>query len=196
MNVYDFDNTIYDGESVFDFYLFCLRSQPRLVKYLFVVVTCFIKYKFCLMTVDDFIEKSEKYALKLLYEIDDLEGKIKKFWQKNAHKIKPFYALQHKPDDVVISASFDFLIEDICRELGIKNLVSSEIDRKTGELLQLCYRKNKTELFKHKFGDAEIDNFYTDSKNDIPMMKLAKNTFLVKGLKIKPYNKYSQPQNN
>ena len=191
MNVYDFDNTIYDGESVFDFYMFCVKSQPRLAKYMFVVLKCFIKYKLCRMTVDEFIEKSEKYALTLLSELEDLDGKIDKFWKKNAHKIKPFYDKLHRPDDIVISASFDFLIKDICRKHGITNLVTSEIDRNTGDLLQLCYRKNKTELFKHKFGDVSIDNFYTDSKNDIPMMKLAKNTFLVKGNKIKPYNKYS-----
>ena len=35
MNVYDFDNTIYDGESVFDFYHYSVRKQPKLIRYLF-----------------------------------------------------------------------------------------------------------------------------------------------------------------
>ena len=29
MRVFDFDNTIYDGESVIDFYLFSLRRNPK-----------------------------------------------------------------------------------------------------------------------------------------------------------------------
>ena len=47
MNVYDFDNTIYDGESVFDFYLYSVRRQPKLIRYLFVVVKAFFKYNLC-----------------------------------------------------------------------------------------------------------------------------------------------------
>ena len=52
MNVYDFDNTIYDGESVFDFYLYSVRRQPKLIRYLFVVVKAFLKYKFCRITTE------------------------------------------------------------------------------------------------------------------------------------------------
>ena len=192
MNVYDFDNTIYNGESVFDFYMFCVKKQPRLAKYMFIVLKCFVKYKLCRMTIDEFVKKSEKYALKFLSELENLDEKIDLFWQKNMKKIKPFYSKQHKNDDLVISASFNILIEDVCKKLGITNIITSEIDRETGELLQLCYRHNKTELYKDRYGDTPIDNFYTDSRNDIPMMKLAKNTFLVRGNKIKPYKKYSE----
>ncbi len=31
MNVYDFDGTIYSGDSTIDFYLFCLRKQPEIL---------------------------------------------------------------------------------------------------------------------------------------------------------------------
>lgn len=191
MNVYDFDNTIYDGESVFDFYMFCVRKQPRLAKYMFVVLKTFIKYKLCRMTIEEFIEKSEKYAFKFLSDLENLDEKIDLFWQKNIHKIKPLYKELHKENDLVISASFNILIEDVCKKLGITNIIASEIDPKTGNLLQLCYRHNKTRLYKNRYGDTPIENFYTDSRNDIPMMKLARNTFLVRGNKIKSYNKYS-----
>lgn len=33
MRVFDFDNTIYDGESVIDFYLFSLRRNPKVARY-------------------------------------------------------------------------------------------------------------------------------------------------------------------
>ncbi len=49
---------------------------------------------------------------------------------------------------------------------------------------EICYRKNKVSLFCAKFPDAEIDAFYTDSKNDAAMMQLAKTTYLVKGRRI------------
>ena len=31
IDVYDFDGTIYDGDSTFDFVLFCLRRHPVIV---------------------------------------------------------------------------------------------------------------------------------------------------------------------
>lgn len=35
MNVYDFDGTIYNGDSTVDFYLYCLREHPGLAVYAF-----------------------------------------------------------------------------------------------------------------------------------------------------------------
>ena len=34
MNVYDFDGTIYDGDSSKDFYFFVLKKYPKILKYL------------------------------------------------------------------------------------------------------------------------------------------------------------------
>ena len=34
MNVFDFDNTIYDGESAIDFFLYYLKKDPKLIRYL------------------------------------------------------------------------------------------------------------------------------------------------------------------
>lgn len=45
MRVFDFDNTIYNGESVFDFYLFSIRYNPAVAKYVPIVVFNLIKYK-------------------------------------------------------------------------------------------------------------------------------------------------------
>ena len=33
MNVYDFDNTIYKGESMFHLFLFYIKKYPRLLKH-------------------------------------------------------------------------------------------------------------------------------------------------------------------
>ena len=33
MRVFDFDNTIYDGESPYDFYLFSLKYNPKVVRF-------------------------------------------------------------------------------------------------------------------------------------------------------------------
>ncbi len=44
MNVYDFDNTIYDGESFIDLFIFLFKKDPSLVKYIPDVINGLYKY--------------------------------------------------------------------------------------------------------------------------------------------------------
>lgn len=183
MNVYDFDNTIYDGESVIDFYLFLIKYNPRLLTLLPKMVYMLIRYKLCKITENELISEAEKYIKKIFAE-NDIENSIPKFWDKHTNKIKKFYIESMKEDDVIISASADFLISEICSRFGIKNVIASQIDVKTGKVIRLCYRSNKVSIFKEYFPEATIDKFYTDSMNDASMFGIAKEVFIVKGNKI------------
>lgn len=184
MNVYDFDNTIYDGESVFDFYLYSVRRQPRLIRYLFIVVKTFLRYKLCRITTEEFQQIAEKHAQRYLSRLNDIDFLVKDFWDKNEHKVKSFYLRQMRSDDVIISASVDFLLEELLSRIGVKNYLATKVDKSTGEVQKICYRKNKVQLFREKFPHVQIENFYTDSKNDAAMMKIAKHTYIVKGSNI------------
>ena len=64
MNVYDFDNTIYDGESVIDFYFFSLKKHPRLIMILPKVVEVLIKYKACIISSEELLSVAEESGLK------------------------------------------------------------------------------------------------------------------------------------
>ena len=50
-----------------------------------------------------------------------------RFWDENISKIRAWYKGLQKPDDLVITASPEFLIKPICRRLGIQNLIASEV---------------------------------------------------------------------
>ena len=126
----------------------------------------------------------QREFLKIAGDMDEL---TKGFWDKNIHKIKDFYKSAHRSDDVVLSASFSFLLDEAARRLGIENLVCSRMDMDTGEVRELCFRDNKPKLFEKYFPNGIIENFYTDSLNDMPMIKLAKNAYIVKGERIKKY---------
>lgn len=189
MNVYDFDNTIYDGESVFDFYLYSVRRQPKLLCYVFVVVKAFLKYKLCRMTEEELLKIAEKYARGYLSRIRNLDFLIKDFWDKNEHKIKAFYINHMRDDDVIVSASVDFLLEEVLSRIGVKNYIATGVDKQTGKIYNICYRKNKVQLFREHFPNAQIANFYTDSKNDFAMMKIARHTYVVKGSVIESADK-------
>lgn len=184
MNVYDFDNTIYDGESVVDFYFFVLKKCPKLISVMPKMLIMLARYKACKISEDELFASASIYAKKLLNMVD-FENLIPEFWDKNLKKIKGFYLHQKKDDDIIISASWKLLIDEACRRLNIKQVIASEIDIETGKVLQLCFHERKVKLFCENLKNAEIDEFYTDSLNDKPMFGLSKRVFIVKGNRVK-----------
>lgn len=186
MNLYDFDNTIYDGETTFDFFMFCLKRRPALIKYLHKLVVNLIKYKFCLVSKDKLEKLLQENFAGVIKICPDFEEFTELFWKEKYYKIKPIFRDMLKEDDVIVSASFDFLLKPACEKLGVKKLICSHIDMGTGKVIQLCYRENKPDLFLKMFPDTQPENFYTDSKNDLPLMKICKHNWYVKGNKIVP----------
>ena len=187
MNVYDFDNTIYKGESLFDFYFFCLKRDVRFIKFFFAITFNVFKYELCLISNEKLMKLCEKYIFDALKMCPVYEDWVEEFWVKNIKKIKPFYLSQKREDDVILSAAFGIMLRPVCRKLNISedNLLCSEIDLKEQKIVKLCFRENKPKMFDEKFGNVKIDSFYTDSFNDKPFIQRAERSFIVKGNKIK-----------
>ena len=184
MNVYDFDNTIYKGESVIDFFLYFLKRDPKLLRYIPKVIKAVVGYKAQKITIEEAMNEYGTIVENYCSTVGNLEEHIKVFWDKNIGKIKPFYFEIRKEDDVILSAGFDIVLAEMGRRLGIKNIVSSETDMENSKIMSLCFRENKVKAFKEKYPDAVIENFYTDSLNDQPIIDIAQNAYIVKGNKI------------
>lgn len=181
MNVYDFDNTIYSGDSTLDFYFFCLKKYPHILITLPNQLYGAICYKMKKCSKTEFKERFYCF-LPLLNNIDDL---LKSFWDKKKLKIKDFYLNQKEINDVIISASPTFLLEPICKKLNIKYLIASNVDKYTGKYTGInCYGEEKVKRFKSIFPLNSIDNFYSDSLSDTPLAKYAKHSFLVSNTSI------------
>ena len=185
MNVYDFDETIYDGESSVEFILSYLREDPKVVRFIPSIVRIMFLYERGKITFDDF---SQKYAPSLCryFAANNVavEHLVSGFWDRHMHKIKPFYLAQKQPGDVILTASPTFMMREVCDRLGVKNLVATEFDLETGEVKSACFRENKIRCFFDAFPDGEIDAFYTDSINDSFLFPLAKEAYMVKKNKI------------
>ncbi len=184
MNVYDFDNTIYRGESAIDFFLYFLKRDPKLIAYVPSVVKALALYKAQKITIDEALDNYASLVEDYCHTIEDLEGHIKRFWDLNCKKIKPFYFTQRKEDDVILSAGFDIVLEEMGRRMNIKNIIATETDRDDFRIINFCFRENKVKAFKKHYPDAVIENFYTDSLNDQPIIDLAQSAYLIKGDKI------------
>jgi phosphoserine phosphatase len=184
MNVYDFDNTIYKGESAIDFFAYYLKRDPKLLAYVPRVIVALFRYKARKISIDEALTEYGTLVEEYCRGIDDLQGDIVEFWDANIKKIKPFYEKIRKDDDVILSAGFDVVLEEMGRRTGIKNIVATETDRENFKILNFCFRENKVKAFRARYPDAVIENFYTDSLNDQPIINLAQNAYLVKGNKI------------
>ena len=184
MNVFDFDNTIYDGESVVDFFLYYCKKDKALLRYLPSVFSALLRYKSGKITIEQALKKYGKAVSDYYAKHPDIPEETELFWDCHMHKIKPFYKDIQSDDDLIISGSPEFSLDIICKRLGIKRYIGSLIDTKTGEVKRLCIRENKVKAFFKEYPDTQIDNFYTDSVNDLPLIEISKNAYLVKGKKI------------
>lgn len=184
MNVYDFDGTIYDGDSSIDFCLFCFAKDFSLVRFLPKQFFGFLKFIFRKISRKEFKEKFFCF----LKGIEDVEELVKQFWKLNGRKIKPWCLAQRRDDDIIISASPDFLLNEICKTLNVK-LIATRMDSKTGKIIgENCRGAEKVNRLcaelKLSKEEISIENFYSDSKSDEMLAVLAKNSFLVMRNKI------------
>lgn len=187
MRVFDFDNTIYDGESGLDLFLHFLKLDTKGVfKYIPKFFSGFMKYKSGEITIDEVINKYGIFLKEYCDNFaDSMEQEFERFWDLNEHKIKKFYKNIQKDGDIVVSACPESLLKIMCDRLGIKNYICSKVDFSTGEIEQICYKDKKVALFKEKYGDVLIDEFYTDSASDLPMIDIARNAYMVSGEEIR-----------
>lgn len=184
MNVYDFDNTIYDGETLVDMVLYFMRHDPKVWPYLPKLAYVWCKDIFHLYTVEEAAKGYSSFLEGYFIKAKDFEKNIGAFWDTHQNRIKPFYKELQKENDIVVSGTMDFILEEIMKRLEIRNYVGSSIDAETGKFKRLCIMENKVTAFREFWPDAHIDNFYTDSMNDKAMMDISDHVFLVKKNKI------------
>lgn len=106
-----------------------------------------------------------------------------KFWDKNMKRIKSWYLEQKRDDDVVVSASPYFLINEACKRLGVK-CIATDLDTHARLHGKHCHGEMKVEAYKKVFGDKPLATYYSDSLSDTPMFKFADKGYLVKGDKV------------
>lgn len=139
MRVFDFDGTIYKGESLFDLYLFSVRYEPRVLKYIAPVAQCGIRYKTGHAELQTMERKLGRIIRRYLQDID-ASKRVARLCGSNPSPTVPskrggdpvaashaglnalseafwnrkFHKIkawyQPQPDDVIVTASFDLTV--------------------------------------------------------------------------------------
>lgn len=188
LDLYDFDGTIYDGDSGVDLILFSIRKKPSLIFHYIGCLGIVILFLLKLRSKEEM--KNRLFAF--VKHFPDIDEFVDEFWKKHHHKIKDFWTEKksHK-NDIIISASGRFWLEPIAKEYKVKDLFATDIDSKTGVVSgNNCHGKEKVKIFRDKYPKAEIMKMYTDSKNDLPLIEAAKEGILVKRNKLYNYYEY------
>ena len=174
MDIYDFDGTLYRGDSTADFFKWCLRRYPRIARTLprtgVAAAACL-----GLHVIDKTRFKGALY--RFLPLIPDIDAEVERFWRMHEHNITG--PCQPKAGDLVISASPEFLLRDVCARRGLE-LMASQVDPHTGRTLgPNCSGAEKIARLNERYPGAAVERFYSDSHNDDPLAKYAQEAFMV-----------------
>ena len=186
MNVYDFDDTIYSGDSSVDFWKFCALRHPKTLLSLPKFGFSFVKYLFGLCGKT---ELKESFFSFLRY-LPDVDAEVSAFWDKEFSKIHLWYLSEKQKSDVIISASPEFLLRPAVEKLDV-SLIASRVDAKTGKFSgENCKGEEKVRRFSAEFPNTEVSKFYSDSLSDTPLAEIADEAFVVRKNEFIPWREY------
>ena len=181
MNVYDFDKTVFYPDSSASFILFSLRRHPS--AFIRTAPAAALYWLLYILRAVKTKKLKEKLFAFLRY-IPDAEGDVELFWKENFDRIGLWYLAQKRSDDVIISASPEFLLRPAAEKLGVR-LIGTRMDINTGRINgENCHDVEKPLRFAELFPGGRVEAFYSDSLSDAPMAKLAERAYLVKKEKI------------
>ena len=183
INAYDFDETIYDGDSSVDFYIYCLKRKPSIIIMAPIQIYGALLY-FLRIKNKDFMKER---IFSFLKRIDNIDEYIDDFWNKHRKNIKEWYLKQKKKTDVIISASPEFLLKPLEKELGVDRIIATKVNKKTGKFeSKNCHDYQKINRYESEMKvKNNIKAFYSDSfKSDKAMFEYAEKAYLVKKNKI------------
>ena len=193
LSVYDFDKTIYNGETLNDFYRFYLIKKPWKIYTVIFQLWYFLLYILKIIN----LEKLKENFLRFLNgeNTGELKKLIREFWEKKESKINPWVKdeiLKNKKETeilVAISASPTFLIIDRLRLMGFNVVIGTNFLFENTKFRSHITSKNCKNYEKVKRMDKwaednniqyDIVNFYSDSIADKPLFDLAENKYWVK----------------
>lgn len=186
MNVFDFDKTLYPRDSTAEFIAYVARRHPRVAIELIKGLPTVAAYKRGRVSKTQMKQK----LFACFSRVPDIDGDVKHFWEKRIGKIEKWYLGMKKDDDVIISASPEFLLAEACELIGVKNLIASRVDKHTGMYSgENCYGEEKPKRFRELYPDGDIDSFYSDSYSDAPMARLSKRAYKINGRHAVPWQK-------
>lgn len=120
MKVFDFDNTLYRGESSVDFSFYMIQHNKKILRYVPTILFSLVGYKLCLLKKEKIESIINDFFAGVLDGTESLSAFVNQFWEAHAVKLNKDLLRLIEPGDVIISASPEFLLE------GIREMLNTE----------------------------------------------------------------------
>ena len=193
--VYDFDKTIYGGESGTNFFTYYLRNYP--LKGLLFGLTYLKEVLFYLIKITDLKRLKERFFIFLeSHSNEEIENIVDGFWKEYGKKMYSWTQEElrenKKEADMVIvtSATPLFLLERLIPEMGYDMVFGTECkgDGKEKFAAEIKGENNKgmekvrklDKWAKENNIEYEIIKFYSDSLADKPLYDIAEKKYWIK----------------
>lgn len=184
IDVFDFDKTLYKGDSTFDFWVFNLKRRPWLLFLVPFQLVGFLPYALGVWTLG----RAKEQFLSFLRFIDG-ERVVKEFWERYSYRLCDWFGQDFmERETVVATASPEFLVAPVCEGRGISRVFGTRADIKTGKIEgKNCKGQEKLVRIGEVYPNFRIIRaFSDDEKADLPMLEAAKEAFLVDNGEITP----------
>ena len=182
MNLYDFDKTVYYKDCTVEFWKYCLGRKPYLILGLPVQAMGFIAYKLKIKPKEHF----KSAFLFFIKHFKDLNAELERFWDREEKNICRHFKDMLCPEDVIVSASPEFLVAPMAKRLGVQCL-ASPVDTKTAKFTAPnCKGEEKVRRLA-EIGVSSAEKAFSDSESDTPMLSLAKEAYVIKNTSLSEY---------
>lgn len=187
IDIYDFDKTIVPFDSGSLFCGYCFLHYPYLILLLPIAVPILL-IAMLLMQIRIISFTDFKKICFMFVPFIPLEKAVNGFWDRHEKEVHKWFH-NRKRYSVIISASPDFLLNEIQKRLGFDKLICTRHNRKTGAIIgENCRGDEKVRRFYQELDKENIHviDVYSDSiYHDRPIFSLGQNCYhIVKGKKI------------
>lgn len=169
-DIYDFDKTLVPFDSGSLFIAYCTLHYP------WIIITFPLMIIAALLMALKIIRFTQfKKICFIFLPLIPLQKAVCGFWNKHEKQLFPWFA-KRKRKGIVISASPDFLLEEISKRAGFDYLICTRHNKKNGMIIgENCRGKEKVRRLFGEFGtDVKIIDVYSDSyKHDKYIFSLA-----------------------
>ena len=162
VDIYDFDKTAIPYDSALHYWFWSMAHCP----WTLILLPFQLFWGFLMVTKILPVPIFKKIAFNFVSLINT-EKTVKKYWDKHQKDIYDFFKPENRDPSrktVLISASPDFLIEEIARRMKIDYCIASPHSKKNGHLQgQVCRKAEKVRRLNEILQNVEIENVYSDS---------------------------------
>jgi len=178
--VYDFDGTIYDGDSTFDFFIHLLKKKK---KNALLAVPVLVKAAFAYLTGGG-LTAFKSRLFEFLYLHYDVEKEADLFWSQDStmRKINSWFLSRKKEYyEVIASASPEFELLPVSKKLSVDALICTRCDSRGTIIGSNCKSSEKIERIQQEIGPVSVHAMYTDNcRADGPLLAIAQEQYLVR----------------